>query len=273
MRYMVIVCEQNRMNPFSVREAFFKHVGAAGQLADLFEFLPDVSFFIKDRQGRFVALNRLACEFCGVRTEREALGKTDWDLFPAARIPEYLADDRMVMESGQAILNRLEPVPQMEGSPHLIVTNKIPLRDDQGRIVGVAGISRRVVQMSYAPEAIHKLASAVEHMHRNYGQAITNEEVAKLAGLSVSQLERTFSKTLGSSPRQYLLRIRIGHACRLLSETNLTVSTLALECGFYDHAHFTRAFRGQMGISPTRYRREHQSPGTPSDPNLSDETV
>ncbi|MEK0444994.1 MAG: HTH-type transcriptional activator RhaS [Verrucomicrobiota bacterium] len=226
----------------------------------MLDLLPDVSFFIKDRQGRFVALNRLACEFCGVRSEQEAIGKNDWDLFPPARVPAYLADDQSVLESGQPILNRLEPTPQMEGAPHLIVTNKVALRDPQGQVIGVAGFSRRVTQVQTAGEALRRLAAAVESLHRDYAQALTSAGLASLAGLSVSQFERTFRKLLGTTPRQYLLRVRVTQACRLLAETSRTVATLALECGFYDQAHFTRAFKAQMGVSPSAYREEQQRP-------------
>ncbi|WP_420196904.1 PAS domain-containing protein [Chthoniobacter flavus] len=97
---------------------------------------------MKDREGRFVALNRQGCDYCGVKSEREALGKTDCDFFPQTRAAEYMADDRVVMKTGRSILNRVEPAPEREGSPHLVITNKIPLRDGQGRVVGVAGFSR-----------------------------------------------------------------------------------------------------------------------------------
>src|SRR6187549_1999345 len=117
---------------------------AAESLLQIYDLMPEVSFFMKDRDCRFIALNRLGCEFCGVPSEREALGCTDRDFFPANRADEYMADDRAVMASGRPILNRIEPAPEQEGSPHLVVTNKIPLRDRAGRIVGVAGFSRRV---------------------------------------------------------------------------------------------------------------------------------
>ena len=237
---------------------FFEKVADAGQMAALFDLLPDVSFFIKDRQGRFVALNRLACEFCGVQSEHEALGKTDWELFPKSRVPEYLADDRAVLESGEPLTNRLEPTPEREGSPELLVTNKVQLRDPEGNVVGVAGISRKVSQVRYAPGVVQRLARVLEHLHGHCAEPLTSLDLAKLAGLSESQFERTFRKTFGSSPRQYLIRIRIEKACRLLRETDLTLAAVAVECGFYDHAHLSRAFAAQMGESPSGYRNRRQ---------------
>lgn len=239
---------------------FLKRISSPSQLLSLFDLLPDVSFFMKDRKGRFIALNRSGCEYCGVKFSHEAFGKTDRDFFPRARAAEYMADDRSVMKSGRPILNRLEAAPEMEGSPRLVVTNKIPLRDSNGHVIGVAGFSRRVEQVRCAPAAMKKLASAVDHIHRKHAEPITTEELARRAGLSLRQFERTFRKALGTSPRQYILRVRIESACSLLAETDDTIASIAQKCGFYDHAHFTHAFISQINMSPSQFRREHQMP-------------
>jgi len=232
---------------------------APGELQPLYDLMPDISFFMKDTEGRFVALNRMGCEFCGVATERDAFGCTDRDFFPATNAEVYMADDRAVMKSGLPILNRIEPAPEKEGSPRLVVTNKIPVRDRAGRIIGVAGFSRRVEHLRCAAAVIKKLAVAVELLHSQYAEAIGTGDLAKRAGLSASQFERLFKKAFGTSPRQYLQRVRIEHACRLLAETGGTIADIAQQCGYYDHAHFTKAFVGQKGLTPSRFRKEHQA--------------
>ena len=241
-------------------DAFFRKIGSLQQLVRLFDLMPDVSFFMKDREGRFVALNRLGCEFCNVKSEREALGKTDRDFFPAARAEEYLAVDLEVMESGLPKLNRIEPAPEREGSPHLVISNKIPLRDANGRVIGLAGFSRRIENLRTAPATMRKLASTVARLHDEFAKNLTTSQLAQQAGLSISQFERSFRKAFGTSPHQYLVGIRVENACRLLIETNDTVSAVAQCCGFYDHAHFTRAFATVIGCSPSAYRRDHQQP-------------
>jgi AraC-like DNA-binding protein len=228
------------------------------QLLPLFDLLPDVSFFMKDTKGRFLALNRLGCEFCGVRTARDAHGKTDRDFFPKDRAEAYIADDQSVIRTGEPVLNRIEPAPEMEGSPHLVVTNKMPLRDRSGRIVGVFGFSRRVEKVRSAPALNNKLAVAVSYLHEHYAEEIATETLAKRAGLSVSQFERIFRKAFGTSLRQYILRVRVERACRCLTDTDDTVAAIAVQCGFYDHAHFSRAFRSLMSVPPSEYRKERR---------------
>jgi transcriptional regulator GlxA family with amidase domain len=104
------------------------------------------------------------------------------------------------------------------------------------------------------------LARAVEILHRDFAGALRTQSLAKTVGLSVSQFERAFRKTFRTTPRQYLLRIRVEHACRRLAETGATLAEVAQACGFYDQAHFTRVFQEQMGVKPSVYRRQAQQP-------------
>jgi AraC-like DNA-binding protein len=244
-------------SPYS-RDAFLAEM-VPGALHPLYDLMPDVSFFMKDTAGRFVALSRLGCEFCGVKTEADAFGCTDLDFFPEGRAAEYMADDQLVMSTGQAIVNRIEPAPEMVGSPRLVVTNKVPVRDRQGKIIGVAGFSRRVEHLRCATNVIRKLAAAVDQMHQDYAATTDTADLAKQAGLSTSQFERLCRKALGSSPRQYLQRVRIEHACLFLVESEDTVAAIAQRCGYYDHAHFTKAFAALKGLTPTAFRKERQA--------------
>ena len=241
------------------QQAFVRSV-AGTQLLQLFDLLPDVSFFLKDRDGRFVALNRRGCEYCGVNSERDAWGKTDHDFFPRRRADEYRRDDKAVMDSGESIVNRIESAPEVEGSPRLVITSKIPLRDAEGLVIGLAGFSRQTDQLREVSASTDRLSQVIAHMHRHPEEQISSRDLATRAGLSVSQFDRVFRRALGVSPRQYLLRVRIEAACRRLAQSNETVAQIAYAFGFHDHAHFTRSFRQVMGTTPSAYRKDHQTP-------------
>jgi PAS domain S-box-containing protein len=243
------------MHTKQLRLDFFTSLGPSDQAFALFEFLPGLSFFVKDRKGRFIALNRRGCEYCGVPSEQEAIGKTDHDFFPKPRADEYRADDLAVMESAVAIVDRIESAPEEAGSPRLVMTSKIPLRDKRGRVMGVAGFSRQIERIQTPSGTADAFAKVITHLHDHFGQHLSTQELAQMAGLSVSHFERRFKVAFGSSPRQYLVRVRVEHAAKLLLETDKTVSEIAHECGFYDHAHFSRSFRRLMKLSPTAYRK------------------
>ena len=69
-----------------------------------------------------------------IKTEDDVIGKTDHDFYAASRADTYRADDEAVMASGIPMVNRLEPAPEPLGSPRLVTTSKIPLRDKEGRL-------------------------------------------------------------------------------------------------------------------------------------------
>jgi AraC-like DNA-binding protein len=239
------------------RRHFFSQMQSAEDLLPMWDLLPDVSFFVKDAAGKFVALNRRGCEYCGVNSELDALGLTDADFFPPARASEYMADDTTVLQTGRPILNRVEAAPEQEGSPHLVVTNKFPLRSKAGKIIGVIGFSRSVEKLRFAPAGIKRMSKVMTLLHEHHAEPLSSAQLAKTAGLSVSQFERVFHKAFGVSPRQYLLRVRVENACRLLAGTDESIANVALAVGFYDHAHFTKSFGMQMGVNPSTYRKKH----------------
>lgn len=236
-------------------EQFLGRLASSEEILGLFELLPEHSFFVKDRRGRFIALNRRACEYCGVASSEGAIGRSDHDFFPKRRADQYRQDDVAVMKSGQAIVNRIESAPEVEGSPRLVMTSKAPLRDRRGRVIGVAGISRQVEDLRAPAGTADAFAQVMEHLHSHFHESLTTEHLARRAGLSPSQFERRFRRAFGCSPRQYLMRVRVENASRMLSESEQTVSQIAQACGFYDHAHFSRTFRRLMSVTPTAYRK------------------
>ena len=73
--------------------------------------------------------------------------------------------------------------------------------------------------------------------------------------ISVSALQRAFAEHLGTSPRQYLIRLRMNRALQLLSQEGYSIREIALACGFTDEKYFSRAFKKIYGYSPSRLRK------------------
>jgi len=244
------------MNPNQFKEEFLHRLGSLGAIQQLLDLLPDVAFFIKDRRSRFVMTNLRAVEACGVGSEEETIGKTGHEWHSNDRMAIYLEQDRQVMESGQPIINAICPAPET-GSNALIVYSKIPLRDPNGRIIGLAGIWREVSGLHAPGPAIRGMSHAVETMHRRFREQLSISELARTAGLSRSQFGRQFQRLFRTSPSEYLLRVRIDSACRLLIGTDCKITDIAHETGFFDHSHFSRTFQRLRGIRPLAYRRRH----------------
>lgn len=79
--------------------------------------------------------------------------------------------------------------------------------------------------------------------------------IARLSGLSPFHFLRSFAKTIGVTPHQYLVRCRLQQAAGLLAERERAITDIALDCGFNDLSNFIRTFRRAAGMSPRAFRR------------------
>lgn len=81
------------------------------------------------------------------------------------------------------------------------------------------------------------------------------EQAAKQAGLSPFHFLRLFSRVLGVTPHQYLVRSRLRHAARRLADDDIAVTDIAYDVGFGDLSNFVRTFHRAAGVSPTKFRQ------------------
>lgn len=106
----------------------------------------------------------------------------------------------------------------------------------------------KAIQLTYAEKA-------ESYIETNYSYPITVEDIASYVGISRSHLFRSFQNYMNRSPKEYLTEYRIKQACRLLRETDLSVSAIAYSVGFENNLYFSKAFRKQKGESPSEYRK------------------
>lgn len=99
-----------------------------------------------------------------------------------------------------------------------------------------------------------RLLKVLAQMERAVEEPLARADLALSVGLSVRQLERLFVQRLGRTIDQLYLGIRLDQARVLLTRTGLSVTAIALACGFRSSSSFSRSFTGQLGVSPTRYR-------------------
>jgi transcriptional regulator GlxA family with amidase domain len=106
-------------------------------------------------------------------------------------------------------------------------------------------------------------APVLETMLNDYAQPLSTDFLAAKMCLSVSQFNRLFRKKFHTTPRAYLTNVRMNAACHLLVTTELAISEIALQTGFYDQSHFTNQFVRHRGLPPSQYRqkyaKEHES--------------
>ena len=135
-------------------------------LRTLIDNLPD-SIYAKDATGRKTLANPADLKNLRCKTEAEAIGKTDFDLFPRDIAEKFWADDQKVIQ-GQPVINREEYFLDEEGKKRWLLTSKLPLRDQQGKIVGLVGIGRDITERKQAEETAANeralLRTLVDHL-------------------------------------------------------------------------------------------------------------
>jgi PAS domain S-box-containing protein len=235
----------------------------------LFDHVPDVYFFVKDGGGRFVRCNQAFLGLLGRTREEEVIGFRDSDFFPPSLAENYMNDDRVVLRSGEPIINRVELMRNPDGSIDWYTTTKLPLLDKKGVTIGVAGITRDVKKMNSAAAHFLSWAPVLEAMLSDYAEPHSAEDLAAKVALSVSQFNRQFKKKFHTTPRSYLTSVRMNAACHLLVSTDLPISEIALQTGFYDQSHFSNQFLRHRDMSPSQYRRKYSAdPALPLTPEL-----
>ncbi len=141
-------------------------------LRTLIDNLPD-GVYAKDTAGRKIMANPADLKVLGCRTEAEAIGKSDFDLFPKDMAEQFWADDQKVIR-GEPVINREEFVLDEQGRKSWLLTSKLPLRDQDGKIVGLVGIGRNITERKQAEEALRQSHDELEKR--------VAERTAELAG-------------------------------------------------------------------------------------------
>ena len=223
-------------------------------LESLFDHAPDVAFFVKDALGRYLAVNASLVERHGLKHKSEVIGKCSRDICPGdfGNIPSN--QDAEVLRTGRPLFDHLELHWYRPYEPVWCLTTKLPIRDSDGKVVGLIGFSRDVRAPIDAQEIPADFAAALEEFEHKLSEQVTPAWFARRSKLTSQRLARLTKRLFGLTPGQFITKTRIAAASRLLRETDRSISEIACECGFYDHSAFTRAFRSAMGVPPSEFR-------------------
>ena len=166
-----------------------------------------LAVFWKDRQSVLLGCNQLFAQTTGVAAPLEAIGKTDFDFSSTEEEAlKYIKDDRAVMESGISQIGIQETITLPNGQLNWIETNKIPLRDKLGEIVGVVGTFQDITDRKLAEESLAESEAFNRQLVEEFpiglascrmdGQLVfVNAAFAKISG-------RTVEETLQLKPEE-----------------------------------------------------------------------
>lgn len=223
----------------------------------LFDHLPMVMFYVKDAQGAFIRCNPRFEEFHGL-SPGAAIGLDDFSLHHPAIASRYRTEDRKIMEAGIPATNRIWLVPGAKGLLRWWVSNKFPTYDSAGKNLGIAGVMYEISNAKGMTEPFARIEPALKLIHSELHLSLTTAQLAAACHYSESQFNRIFRNLTGQSPRQYLLNHKIEIAKDLLSRTDMPLSQIAFQSGFYDASDFGKRFREIETVTPRQYRAQLQ---------------
>jgi AraC-like DNA-binding protein len=238
------------------RDAFLQQIGPTTPIYQLFEHLSDIAFFAKDAQCRIVCASRLFFERFGFQEEAEILGKDDFELFPSRLAEAFRKDDEAVLCTGEPRINLLELFFNRQGIPDWFVTNKLPLKNLDGTVIGLMGTTHSYEARKAMLQPFLNLDRAVEYIREHFRERISVEALARAVHLSPRHLQRKFVEAFGVGPQAFGMKMRIQAACEALQHSTQQISEVGKSLGFCDQSAFTQAFHKHIGLTPKQYQMQ-----------------
>jgi PAS domain S-box-containing protein len=221
----------------------------------LFDAISDTVYFLKDRSGRYAAVNQALAKRTGRKRKDELIGLTAEEAFSGPLGRRIAEQDRAILGGGHPLRGELELHLYPDGREGWCLTWKEPMFGRNGEVVGLVGLSRDIQHANVAPEEAKTLSAAMKYAQDHLDAPLRVTDLAARARLSPFQFDQRIRLMFGHSAGQYLTRLRIDRACGRLRRSDQPISQIALDCGYADQTAFTRQFRKVVGLSPLKYRK------------------
>ncbi|QQS37270.1 MAG: PAS domain-containing sensor histidine kinase [Ignavibacteriales bacterium] len=130
--------------------AFYKNL-----LQNLLDNVPDTIYF-KDKDSRFILINRAQIYNLGVKTSEDAVGKTDFDYFTPDHAADAFDDEQKIIRTGIPLIDKSEKIRRADGEFRWVSSTKTPLYDIDKKIIGILGISRDITEKQKALESLQE---------------------------------------------------------------------------------------------------------------------
>lgn len=222
-------------------------------LEHIFDRLPEVLFYVKDTEARYVIVNWAVVEQSGAKSKEEVCGRTADELFPVSGY-STMAQDMGVITGEDKIVDLLRLYFSADGKKQWCLSTKYPIRGADGKVHGLIGVSRRLPRPDEKHMNYKRLNDFLKILESDSSKKLLISEVAKRVNLSVDILEKLTKEIFHLTPKQLLLQMRIERACRLLESTELSITEIATDCGYADHSAFSRQFKAATHFSPRDFR-------------------
>ena len=240
-----------------LRDEFFQHTVDPRHLLEPFNHIPGLLYFVKDAESRLMAISHESVVRMGFASDSEIIGRTVREYLPGDLSGKFLKDDQRVVREGKPLRNLVEMWYNAEGQRDWIVTDKYPLRDGQGRVVGLVGTIQSFEARRQMLAHLGPVGKAADYIRDHLGEPMMIGDIAKAAGFSERQLQRLFRRVFGMTIQQFIIQSRVPAAVHELTHSDQPIAEIAAQLGFNDQSAFTNKFRAVTGLPPRRYRERY----------------
>ena len=178
-------------------------------LSTLMDNLPDNIYF-KDRESRFLVVNRAMVTWTGFKDQSEMIGKTDHDLFAEEHADAALADEQKIIATGQPLVGVEEKETWPDGHETWVSTSKVPWRDASGDVIGTLGSSRDITTRKLAEQNLKLAMQAAEKAGRAKSEFLANmsHEIRTPMNGVIGMTDLLLSSELNPQQREFAETIR-----------------------------------------------------------------
>jgi two-component system, sensor histidine kinase and response regulator len=203
-------------------------------LHSLMDHLPDNIYF-KDADGRYLRINRAKAERSNLSSPDEGIGKSDLDFFPQEHAEKTLRDEREVMRTGQPLVGQEEKLVWPNGKVTWSSTTKVPLRDQDGNIIGTLGVSRDITRLKETEQELRHATREAEAANRAKSDFLANmsHEIRTPMNAIIGMSELLLDGDLDSTQREYVTTV-YESAESLLAVINEILDFSKIEAGHLD---------------------------------------
>lgn len=152
-----------------------------------FEHIPDNVYF-KDRSGRFIRINRAMADYFGLAEPSDAIKRSDSDIFTSEHSQQALADEQEIIRTGQSLIGKEEKETWQDGHVTWVLTTKVPLRNQRGRIIGTMGISHDITKRKRIEQELEDYKANLETLVAERTAELVRANDERSAALRESEL-------------------------------------------------------------------------------------
>lgn len=173
-----------------------KFSGELAMLRAVMASVPDL-IYVKDGDSRFLLANQGTADVMGAASGEELRGKSDFDYYPTELAAGFYQDEQKVIQSGVPLVSQEQHIRESDGRVRWLLTTKVPLRDAEGKAVGIIGIGRNITALK---ETEGELKRARENLHfkathDSLTSLLNREAILDMLGREIARSSREHGST------------------------------------------------------------------------------